>query len=83
MATHQNGLSPYADVLAEQVLWDAIIAFWNEIRVTEDTGVTTWETLEPLERLVTECRNQDPPDLGRAMSLTRKAQLLIAGLDDL
>lgn len=85
MTTRINGLSPRAPAHAEKALKDAIIAFWSELRVSDDTGDTTWEALEPLEQQVTECLNHDGDsrDIANAMSLTRKAQLLIAGLDDL
>jgi hypothetical protein len=83
MTTRIDGLSPLCSLRADQVSWDAIVAFWNEIRTSEDIGVATWEDLEALEREVTECRNQEPPDLGRAVSLTFRAQLAIAGLDEL
>ncbi|MAT72049.1 MAG: hypothetical protein CMJ58_21295 [Planctomycetaceae bacterium] len=83
MTPRIRGSSPRAAAHEQQALKDAIIAFWSELRVSDDTGDTTWEALEPLEQQVTESLNRDPPDIALAMSLTRKAQRLIAGLDDL
>ncbi len=61
-----------------------IVEFWNELRVCDDTGRTSWETLEPLEREVADCvERRTGADLLRAESLTARAQLLIAGLVDL
>ena len=60
-----------------------IVEFWNELRVCDDTGRTSWETLEPLEREVAECvRRRTGAALLRAESLKQLA-LLIAGLVDL
>jgi len=57
-----------------------IVEFWNQVRVCDATGQTSWEILEPLERQVTECLvRRRPRDLDRAASLTALAMILIAG----
>lgn len=56
-----------------------IIEFWNELRACDETGETSWEVLEPLERQVTEALYRDPPDYGKANWVTALAMLLIAG----
>jgi hypothetical protein len=60
-----------------------IVDFWNGLRVCGDPGATTWEVLEPLEQLVTEYLDHDPPDIRWAESLTAQAALLIEGRSDL
>ena len=60
-----------------------IIEFWNELRTCGESGATTWEVLDSLERLVTECLDHRPPDLGGAESLTALAALLMMGCSDL
>ena len=58
-----------------------LVEFWSVLRVCEETGRTSWETLESLERQVTECLVRGTAsDLLHAESLTARAQLLIAGL---
>jgi hypothetical protein len=74
---------PYASAHADEPSESWITAAWNEIRVTDDIGVADWEEIEVLERDVTDCMVQKPPDIERAYSLTAKAFLLIAGLNDL
>jgi hypothetical protein len=59
-----------------------VVDFWNDLRICGDTGATTWEVLEPLERQATECLDYDPPDLRAAESITAQAALLIAGCYD-
>ena len=83
MSTRISGLSRYASLHADHVLPDDIVSFWNEIRTTEEIGVTTWDVIEELERQVTDCLVMVPPDIGKAVSLTFKAKILIAGLNDL
>lgn len=56
---------------------------WNKIRSLDDPGQTTWETIEALERDVTECLVRRPPDIAKAASVTFKTLLLIAGQHDL
>jgi hypothetical protein len=56
---------------------EAIADFWIQLRISDETGMTTWEELVPLERLVYECLSQS--DLAKAESLTAKAMHLIAG----
>jgi hypothetical protein len=60
-----------------------LIEFWNELRTCGNSGATTWEVLESLERQVTECLDQYPPDIGAAESLTALAALLMTGQGDL
>ena len=60
-----------------------LIEFWNELRTCGNSGATTWEVLESLERQVTECLDHDPPDVGGAESLTARAALLMMGQSDL
>jgi hypothetical protein len=59
-----------------------IINFWNGLRTDGDSGETTWDVLEPLERQATEYLDDDPPDLRAAESITAYAALLIAGCDN-
>ncbi len=59
-----------------------IVDFWNQLRACDETGLTDWETLEPLERQVTDCLKREPPDYDLAESLTAKADLLMAGQTD-
>lgn len=54
-----------------------IIDFWSQLRISDDTGMTTWEELGPLERAVTDSLARS--DLAKAESLTAQAMLLIAG----
>jgi hypothetical protein len=54
-----------------------VIDFWNQLRISDETGMTTWEELAPLERAVTDCLARS--DLAEAESLTAKAMHLIAG----
>jgi hypothetical protein len=53
--------------------------FWNALRICEDTGAASKESLEELERGVTECLYARPPDIERAESLTACAMHLMAG----
>ncbi|NLS93689.1 MAG: hypothetical protein GXX96_16130 [Planctomycetaceae bacterium] len=57
--------------------------FWNELRTCGDSGATTWEVLDALETEITECLYRNPPDIDRAMSLTARAALMIAGFTEL
>jgi hypothetical protein len=54
-----------------------ILDFWNQLRISDDTGMTTWDELVPLERKVVECLERS--DLAQAESYTAKAMHLIAG----
>jgi hypothetical protein len=65
------------------VRWERVISFWNDLRVSDKAGETSWEVLENLEREVSECRGQVPPDIGRAESITAKAFFLTTGQCDL
>jgi hypothetical protein len=78
MTLRTDGLSPDSFARPDQASIDYFVDFWNDLRTTDDTGRTTWEVLEPLEREVTECLYRG--DVGRAESLTAKAMLLIAGM---
>lgn len=83
MADEKFGDSPHVLLSSEARIKERIVAFWNELRVTEDIGVTSWEVLETIEREVTECLNHAPPDIGRAMTLTLGAQFMVVGLVEL
>lgn len=61
----------------------AIIEFWNGLRICDESIATTWEVLGSLESRVTECLYRKPPDIDLAESLTAKAALLIAGFTEL
>jgi hypothetical protein len=59
-----------------------LVDFWNALRISGDSGATTWEELEKLEHEVTDCLAGQMPDVERAESLTARAMLLIAGCSD-
>ena len=75
-------LSP-DDPKATDFLRQQLVEFWNELRTCGDSGATTWEVLDLLEKDVTECLYRSPPDIARAESLTAQAALLIAGFTEL
>ena len=83
MSLFLDGLSSDLDDPDRLYLVPIIVDFWNRLRVCDETGKTSWEVLEPLEREVTECLSSSPRDLGRAWSITAKAMLLITGQYDL
>jgi hypothetical protein len=83
MTARIYGLPPDAPVDVEQDRIDRIIVFWNELSVADDTGATTREVLDEIGFQVTECLNQETPDIPKAFSLTAKAFHLIAGTNDL
>lgn len=56
-----------------------IAEWWSELRICGESGATTWEDLELLEREVTDCLALDPPDVCHAESLTALAMLRISG----
>ncbi len=60
-----------------------IVDWWNDLRVCDDSGATTWEELDGLEREVTDCLAKKPPDVNRVEALTAYAMLLIAGCTEL
>ncbi len=60
--------------------YEAIADFWHQLHVSDQTGMTTWEELVPLERQVVECLARS--DLAMAESFTAKAMHLIAGFSD-
>ena len=60
-----------------------MVDWWNDLRVCDDSGATTWEELDGLEREVTDCLAKKPPDANRAEALTAYAMLLIAGCTEL
>ena len=82
MNAHCDKLSP-EQLGTQERQTEAIVSMWNELRVGGNSGATTWEVLDALERQVSECLCRKPPDLGEARSLTYKAALLMAGSDDL
>lgn len=64
--------SPQSSLLREQ-----IIAYWQELGMSGDSGATSWEVLDRLRDRVTESLLWN--DLASAGSLTAKAMLLVAG----
>lgn len=58
---------------------EPIIDFWNALRVQDQTGATTWDVLEVLERRVTKALEASPPDRFEAESATAEAFGLISG----
>lgn len=58
-----------------------ITDFWNQLRVEDEPGATTWGVLEPLEREVTEAMQQNPPDIRRAQAVTADAMFRISGIE--
>jgi len=70
---------PSDDPEASAIRLRLLAEWWSALRTTGDAGATTWEVLEELEQKVTDCITIDPPDLGRAESLTAQAMHLIAG----
>ena len=80
MIPRTDGLSPDAPVDAEQAEIAEISRFWDKRSIDDETGVTTREVLDEIERQVTDCLYQRPPDIPRARSLTARALLLIAGM---
>ncbi len=55
-----------------------IAEFWNRLRVCDEVDSTTWKVLEPLERRITDCLFESPPDLKSARRLTAQAMSIIA-----
>ena len=60
-----------------------MVDWWNDLRVCDDSGATTWEELDKLEREVTDCLAKKPLDVNRVEALTAYAMLLIAGCTEL
>ncbi|MDB5337557.1 MAG: hypothetical protein JWN70_3176 [Planctomycetaceae bacterium] len=58
-----------------------LVQFWNNVRMSEDSGATTWEVLERLEMTVTDALSQVPPAIKLAERLTAEACLLMTGFD--
>ena len=58
---------------------DAIVEFWNSLRVSDDHGSTTWEVLDELERRVTDCLALRPRDITTADRLTTEALFRMTG----
>ena len=52
---------------------------WNELDNSRDSGATTLEVVESHRLQVTDCLAGDPPDIGRADSITAHVLLLISG----
>jgi hypothetical protein len=57
-----------------------ILEFWTQLRISGETGMTTWDELVPLERAV--MRSLSRSDWARAESFTANAMHLIAGCCD-
>jgi hypothetical protein len=81
MGNHCPGSLP-EEPEPQELRLQRIIDFWNPLRVSGDTGATTWDVLGPLERQVTEYLDSASPDIQRAESLTAQAGLLIEGCCD-
>ena len=60
-----------------------IVEFWNQLRISEELGATTWDVLEPLERIVTEALAKRRLDLDEAEAATAKAFFYISGQENL
>ena len=58
-----------------------LVGIWTDLRNGEDTGATTWEVLEQLERDVTDALSHATPDVRRAERLTAKAMFLMVGFE--
>lgn len=74
-----DGLSPSNLPRGDDAELNLIIEFWNQLRVSDELGGTTWEVLEPLERRVTECLDRAPPDVDAARTATAEALWLLDG----
>lgn len=74
-----NDASPGRFMAANRERIRLIVDFWTQLAVCEDSGATTWEVLEDLERKVTDCLDRTPPQLGRAESLTAEAICRMTG----
>jgi hypothetical protein len=59
-----------------------IVDFWNGYMADGDSGHTTKEVLEELQREVTDCLYRDPPDINLAERLTARVLHLIEGCDE-
>ena len=59
-----------------------LVDFWNAYTADDDSGDTTKEVLEELQREVTDCLYRDPPDMNMAERLTARAFHLIEGWDE-
>jgi hypothetical protein len=83
MKKHGRKLSPEDPLIRERRIRQ-LTEFWNCLRVEGDSGATTWEVLERLERSVTDSLYRLPPDLDAAESATAQAMFIMAGgYDDL
>lgn len=78
MQKHSSGVPP-GPLLSHQERIDWIVDFWNALRINDDPGSTNWEVLEDLERQVTDCLANAPPDVDFAERLTAQAMLLMTG----
>ena len=80
MNNHCEWTSPEAESMRRQ----RIVEFWSAVHIDEDSGSTTWEVLEGLERRVTDCLAAQPPNIDLAEQLTAKTLLIMAtGQEDL
>ena len=77
----KNGSLPEA-IRASSPLTGHIVDWWNLLAICENSGATTWEVLDSIGLEVTDCLSCDPPDEGRAWSLTAKANMLLTGQFD-
>lgn len=74
----KEDVSPVRDSDEERIR--RLIEFWNQLRVSDDTGMTSWKILEPLERQVTEALSRRTRrDIALAESRTALAKLRITG----
>jgi len=78
MTTVRSGLSPGRKDHSNAHL-ARIRAWWSDWRICGTSGASTWEKLEELERDVTECLQESPPDVRKADRLTAEAMMRISG----
>lgn len=62
---------------AKETEMSMIIDFWNQYRIFDTLGGTNRGLLDELERIVTDCWYQNPPDLAGARSATAEAIYLL------
>ncbi len=75
------GLSPTLSATDRERI-QCLVDFWNVCTANDDSGETTKEVLEELQREVTDCLYRNPPDIKMAERLTARAFHLIEGWDE-
>jgi hypothetical protein len=81
MKTICAGLSPALSATDRERI-QRLVDFWNVYMADGDSGETTKEVLEELQREVTDCLYRDPPDINLAERWTARAFHLIEGWDE-